>query len=305
MVQMDLSILKLLKTNMKKLSVVLATRNEEQNIARCLESVKDIAHEIIIFDEQSTDKTVSIAKSYGAHVFETAHHDNFHITKQKAIEKAQGEWILLLDADEEVSKELAKEIRYILNASNDELKSLKPKHKKREQLFRRHTQAVIDRDGKLGNQTGEIVAYFIPRVNMFIGKPLIHGGVYPDGIIRLIKKGKAYLPARSVHEQMVIDGEVSWLYEPLNHYDSPTIKRYLERLNRYTDLSAQELREQGAKKDIQTILLYTTYHPLKAFVLRYVRHAGFKDGMRGFLWATFSAWHYPISYFKYFFLPDK
>ena len=103
------------------LSVVLATRDEEQNIARCLESVKTIADEILIFDEHSTDKTVAIVKKYGAHVFDVDHNDNFHITKQKAIDKALGEWILQMDADEVITPKLAKEIQQIVHSNNEEL----------------------------------------------------------------------------------------------------------------------------------------------------------------------------------------
>lgn len=87
----------------KTLSVVLATRNEEENLGRCLESVKSLADEIIVVDEYSTDKTVEIAKKYGAKVFLEPHHDNFHVTKQVALEKATGDWILQLDADEVVT----------------------------------------------------------------------------------------------------------------------------------------------------------------------------------------------------------
>ncbi|KKU80346.1 MAG: Glycosyltransferases involved in cell wall biogenesis [Candidatus Amesbacteria bacterium GW2011_GWA2_47_70] len=82
------------------LSVVLATRNEEANLTRCLEAVKSIANEIIIADEQSTDKTVGIAKKFGAKVISVPHQENFHITKNIAIDAARGDWILQLDADE-------------------------------------------------------------------------------------------------------------------------------------------------------------------------------------------------------------
>ena len=96
---------------MKKLSVVLATRNEEENIGRCLASVKNIADEIVVVDENSTDKTREIAESFGAKVFLEPHHDIFHITKEKALEKATGDFVLQLDADEAVSPELSKQIR--------------------------------------------------------------------------------------------------------------------------------------------------------------------------------------------------
>jgi glycosyltransferase involved in cell wall biosynthesis len=279
---------------MVKLSVVLATRNEEANIGRCLESVKDIADEIIIFDEKSDDDTVKIAKDFGAKVFSVAHVDNFHITKQRAIDKATGEWILQLDADEVVTKDLAQEILKVLGRTTEEIKA-----RKIDSLLLRHQAVVEDRDGKLGKKSGEVVAFFIPRLNMFLGKPLIHGGVYPDGVIRLIKNGKAHLPAKSVHEQMEIDGEVSWLNSPLEHYDSPTISRYVARMNRYTDLHAGELKKANTSKSKIQFLNYTIIKPKLAFLRIYLRHRGYKDGLHGFVWALFSAMHFPIAYYKY------
>lgn len=277
--------------NKLKLSVVLATRNEEENIGRCLEAVKNIADEIIIFDENSTDKTVEIAKRYEAKVFLEPHHDNFHITKQKAIDMATGEWILQLDADEVVTPELAIQIIAIINNKDPKIKENK--------LFRRHQELIEARDGKIGTNTGEITAYFIPRRNMFLGKPLIHAGVYPDGVIRFFKKGNAKWPCVSVHEQMKVNGQVGWLSGDLLHYDSPTLTRYFVRLNRYTDLQAQDLNNSRILKNIWTFLKYTVYLPLFTFLNLFLRHAGFKDGVRGFLWSFFSSLHFPIAYFKY------
>ena len=274
-----------------KLSAVLATRNEEENIARCLESVKSIADEIIVFDEYSTDNTKKIAESFGAKVYLEPHHDIFHITKQKAIDTAKGEWILQLDADEVVIPELAKDIVSVL--------SNQPLVTNNNPLFARHQKLIEERDGQIGTDKGEVVAFFIPRRNMFLGKPLIHAGVYPDGVIRLFKKRKAYLPCKSVHEQMVIDGKVSWLNGDLLHYDSPTLKRYLMRLNRYTDRHADELKEKKVPKDVFAFIQYTIYKPLYTFVMLYLRHKGFLDGVNGFLWSFFSALHFPIAYFKY------
>ncbi len=277
-----------------KLSVVLATRNEEENIARCLKSVKDIADEIIVFDEYSTDNTKKIAESFGAKVYLEPHHDIFHITKQKAIDTAKGEWILQLDADEVVTPELAKELIFVTDGQ-----SIIISDNKKQNLFERHQQLLEQRDGKLGKDTGEIVAYFVPRRNMFLGKPLIHAGVYPDGVIRLFKKGKAYLPCKSVHEQMVIDGKVSWLNGDLLHYDSPSLKRYLMRLNRYTDLHADELKENGVTKSLISFIQYAFIKPSFTFLNLFFRHKGFLDGVNGFLWSFFSALHFPIAYFKY------
>lgn len=282
---------------MKKLSVVLATRNEEENIGRCLESVKDIADEIIVFDEHSSDLTREIAEKYGAKVFEEPHHDIFHITKEKALEKATGEWILQMDADEVVTPKLADEISAVVSGRQSSItnhqSSINP-------LFLRHQNLLEKRDGNIGTGSGgQIVGYFIPRRNMFLGKPLIHAGVYPDGVIRLVKNGYARFPQKSVHEQIELDGAVSWLTSDLLHYDSPTLKKYLTRLNRYTDLKAGELSVERIPKNFFSFFRFTLLLPTYYFLLLYVRHLGFLDGARGFLWSFFSATHYPIAYFKY------
>jgi glycosyltransferase involved in cell wall biosynthesis len=277
----------------KKLSVVLAVRNEEKNIGRCLESVKSIADEIVVVDEYSTDKTVEIAKEHRAKVFLEPHHNIFHITKQRALEKATGEWILQLDADEVVTPELAKEIELVIR--NQEL-VINPERKK---LFERHQKLIEQRDGPIGKKTGEVVGYFIPRRNVFLGKPLIHAGVYPDGVIRLVKKGKAHFPQKSVHEQIQLDGEVAWLSGDILHYDSPTFERYLSRLNRYTDLQKEEFEQKKLSNNIGVLLFYSFIKPKLIFLNLYIRHKGFLDGMRGFVWSLFSSLHFPIAYFKY------
>lgn len=275
---------------MSKLSVVIATRNEEENIKRCLNSVRQLADEIIVVDENSTDKTREIAEKLGAKVYQEPHHDIFHITKQKALDLATGNWILQLDADEVVTPKLAEEIVSTIHGSPFTVHN---------RLFQRHQELVEKRDGFIGKRTGEIVGYFIPRRNMFLGKPLVHAGVYPDGVIRLVKKGKARFPQKSVHEQMELDGRVGWLANDLEHYDSPTLKRYFARLNRYTDLQAQELKEDKIPKNAWFIIQYSLFKPLYIFLNLFIRHSGFKDGVRGFLWSFFSALHFPIAYFKY------
>ncbi|MEK7550229.1 MAG: glycosyltransferase family 2 protein [Patescibacteria group bacterium] len=278
---------------MNNLSVVLATRNEEENVGRCLGSVKGIADEIIVVDEYSTDKTREIAKSLGAKVFLEPHHDIFHITKQRALEKATCDWVLQLDADEVVTQKLAKEIKLVIS---DQSLVIRPEKQK---LFLRHQKLIEKRDGGIGRSTGETIGYFIPRRNMFLGKPLIYAGVYPDGVIRLVKKEKASWPQKSVHEQINLDGEVSWLSSDLLHYDSPTFERYLSRLNRYTDLKKEEFEQEKLSKNVSVLFFYSFAKPTLVFLNLYVRHKGFLDGMRGFIWSLFSALHFPIAYFKY------
>lgn len=170
---------------------------------------------------------------------------------------------------------------------------------KKQELFKRHQELLEKRDGKIGTNSGEAVAYFIPRKNMFLGKPLIHAGVYPDGVIRLVMRGKAKFPQKSVHEQIEIEGQVTWLSGDLEHHDSPTLKRYFDRLNRYTDLHAVELKERKVPRNIFYFIYYSALKSIWVFLSLFLCHRGFLDGFNGFLWSFFSALHYPIAYFKY------
>lgn len=282
-----------------KLSVVLATRNEELNIEACLNSIVQIADEIIVVDEESTDRTREIAKSIGARVFKVKHSPIFHKTKQIAVEKASGEWILQLDADERVSASLGREILKVINLTSEDLLHRTIDDKRKLRLFKKHQRVIEERDGKLGEDSLEIVAFFVPRINYFLGKPLIHAGVYPDGVIRLFKRGYASFPAKSVHEQPVINGKIAWLVNDLEHHDSPTLRRYFVRANRYTSLTASTFKQKDVAKNIFNFVYFTIIKPSIVFVKLFIRHKGFLDGMRGFLWSFFSAVHFPIAYYKY------
>jgi glycosyltransferase involved in cell wall biosynthesis len=282
---------------MTKLSVALATFNEEKNISECLESVKDIADEIVIVDGSSTDKTVEIAKNFDAKVIVTDNPPIFHINKQKAIDMATGDWILQLDADERLTNELKKEIKKVISLSDGELQDYEDNLPNRS-LFLRHQKLLDKRDGRIG-EDGPFVAFFVPRLNYFLGKYLRYGGVYPDGVIRLFRKGKAHLPAKDVHEQMVVKGRVGWLHQPLLHVDSPTFNRYLRRNNRYVGLLAKQLRDEKVGRDPLTMINYLAVKPLSWFLLTQVRHKGILDGYQGVVFSFFSALRFPKAYLKY------
>lgn len=249
-----------------KLSVALALYNEEDNLAACLESIKDLAQEIIIVDGASTDRTVAIAKSYGVKVIHEANRTNFHINKQLAIDACTGDWILQLDADERVSSMLGQEI-----------------------------SSVIAADPKTAPS-----AYYLKRRNYFLGRWMSKGGMYPDPVIRLFQKGQAKLPQKTVHELMVVDGPTKWLTEDLLHIADPTFSRYLKRSNRYTTLQAQTwLSEDRLRTDAWTIFLYTIIKPFLRFLEIYFRHKGFVDAFPGFIFALYSGLHIRSSYIKY------
>lgn len=278
------------------LTVALATYNEENNLSDCLESVKEIASEIVIVDGTSIDKTVEIAKKYGARVEIAKNYPIFHINKQRALDMSSNEWVLQLDADERISHELAQEILNVINFSDEELKNYQD-HLPGKELFIRHQSLLEKRDGSIGTLDGPYVAFFIPRLNYFLGRYLKYGGVYPDGAIRLVKKSHAHFPAKDVHELITVNGRVGWLQNPLLHMDSPTLERYLKRNNRYTDLMAIQLKEKNA--GFLTGLNYLFFQPVKWFVLTYIRHKGFMDGWQGFVFSFYSSLRFLISYVKY------
>lgn len=283
---------------MKKLSVVLATFNEEKNLPACLESIKEIADEIVIVDGSSTDKTVKIAGSFGAKVLVKDNPLIFHINKQKAIEMAKYDWILQLDADERVSKQLADEIVKVINMDEKQIEQYQLSLKNRK-LFLRHQQLLEKRDGPIGDNSKDYVAFFFPRLNYFLGKYLHHGGVYPDGVIRLFKTGQAYLPAKDVHEQMVVLGRVGWLQHELYHFDSPTFQRYLQRNSRYINLIADELKREKVGKNIWQFINFYFIKSSSWFLFTTFRHKGFLDGFQGLVFSFFSALRFPRAYFRY------
>jgi glycosyltransferase involved in cell wall biosynthesis len=245
-----------------KLSVVLATFNEEKFIADCLNSVKDIAEEIIVVDGYSQDKTREIARSFGAIIIKTINRPMFHINKQMAIEKAKGKWVLQLDADEVVDKELADELI------------------------------------KITKSDSKYQAFSIRRKNYFLGKWLKKGGQYPDPVIRFFLNGKAKFPQKSVHEQIEVRGKVRLLEGHLLHYTAPDFSRYMTNFNRYTSLTADELHKRMVNISLFNIIKYLIIKPTVTFLSIFVRHKGFMDGFHGFVFALFSGLHWTIAFMK-------
>jgi len=274
---------------MKKqtLSVVLATFNEEKNITDCLKSIRSLADEIIVVDESSTDKTRELAKKLGAKIYKVKHEPIFHITKNKAIKKATGDWVLQLDADERLTPKMKNEISGLLNGKYFGVDSwLSPL---------KRALLIFPKPKKLSQPAA---AYWLPRKNLFLGKYLKHTGQYPDPVIRLFQNGKAILPAISVHEQMKVNGTVGWLSSDLDHLATPRFERYLERENRYSDLEAKLLYNKKIKITIINTLNYLFYKPTKTFLSLYIRHRGFLDGFPGFVFSLYSGFHHAFSYMK-------
>ena len=160
-------------------------------------------------------------------------------------------------------------------------------------------KSIQKRDGQIGTKGGEVVAFFVSRKTYFINKLLVHGGVYPDGVIRLIKKGKALFPSKTVHEQIEIYGRVEWLYHDLIHNTCPTLAAYFKKADVYTSLTAEKFKKEKLRVGFFTTMIYIIVVPAKTFFNLYFRHLGFLDGLIGFIWAIFSALHWPVAYLKY------
>jgi glycosyltransferase involved in cell wall biosynthesis len=246
------------------LSVVLITLNEADNLPRTLASIR-WAQEIVVLDAGSTDATLEIAIQFGARVFQEAW-KGFGPQKNSAIEHASGDWLLSLDADEEVSADLAAEIQALLAG--------KPPFN----------------------------AYRMPRLNHFLGRALRHGGYWPDAKLRLFRRGTAWFQTRAVHESMESEGPVGMLENPLLHHCYPTLEDYIEHMNRYSSAGAQMLVERGrAPRSLPAFAASTLVNPAATFLYNYFFRLGFLDGREGLLqhinhsayihWKYCKAWH--------------
>ncbi len=257
------------------LSVVIITFNEEANIGRTLLSVQPLVAdgkgEIVVVDSGSTDRTVEIAKSFGAKVFVEGW-KGFAAQKNSAIEKASGDWILSLDADEEVSAAMRE---FLLLA-----------------LYGKQKEEFADFRGGM---------VFL-RSNYFLGRPIRHGGFYPDPKLRLFRRGCARFETRLVHEDLRLGAGVE--YRPTLHYEMggpleilhhsyPTLSDYIEHMNRYSSLGAEMVVAKGR---VRFSFINIVLRPMFTFIYNYFLRLGFLDGREGLLLhlyhAVYVSWKY-------------
>lgn len=242
---------------MAKLSVITLAFNEEHNISDCLESVR-WADEIIVVDSGSTDKTVELAGKYTGNVL-TVEWKGYGATKNLAMERATGEWILWLDADERVPEKLSKEIKDIVRADDP-----------------------------------EINGYEVARRAYFLGRWIKHCGWYPGRVTRLFRKAKSRFTESHVHEQIVVDGRIGTLQNDLLHFTDPNLEHYFSKFNRYTSLAAQDLQAQGRRSSLYDLLVRPAFLFFKMYILR----RGFLDGMQGFILCVASSCYVFTKYAK-------
>lgn len=243
-----------------KISIALITLNEEANLARTLESVQPLVRdgqgEIIVVDSGSTDRTLEIARSFGARIFLEAW-KGFAAQKNSAMQKASGDWVLQLDADEALERELADEIRHELG------------------------------------QAGNLVGYSIPRKNFFLGRWIKHGGFYPDPKLRLIRRGAGKFEEYGAHPTIKVEGATGRLKHALVHNAYPTLRGYIEHMNSYSSSGAEIALAKGHRG---FNLLNIVVRPKLTFIYNYIFRLGFLDGREGFLLhmyhAVYVSWKY-------------
>jgi glycosyltransferase involved in cell wall biosynthesis len=258
------------------LSVVIITHNEEANIARTLASVQPLVAdgkgEIIVVDSGSTDGTVEIAKSLGAKVF-VEKWKGYAAQKNSAIEKTSGDWILSLDADEEVEPELAAEID-----NHEAISGANPAERARNwRLTMEQTSAGSRHIDRI---TGSPTGYWIDRKNHFLGRWMEHGGFWPDPKLRLFRRGAGTFESRAVHEDVKLNGPTSSLRGAILHHSYPTLADYINHMNHYSSLGAEMAVAKGQRSFSPFNIIV---RPLATFLYNYFFRLGFLDGREGLL----------------------
>ena len=234
---------------MPTLSVILITRNEEANLADCLASLEGIAQQIVVVDTNSSDRTLDIAKSYGAVIAQPQDWPGFGPQKNRALDLATGEWVLSLDADERLTPALKSEIVTAI-----------------------HDSAHVD-------------CFAIPRLSWYCGRFIRHSGWNPDYVDRLFKRGSARFSDDLVHERLLHSGQVAKLENPMLHYSFMNYSQVLQKIDRYSTASA----EQAFAKGKTSTPLKAVLHGVWSFFRTYFLQAGFLDGPQGFTLAMSNA----------------
>jgi glycosyltransferase involved in cell wall biosynthesis len=230
-----------------RLSVTVIAHNEEARLRACLESAA-WADEIVVVDAESTDRTVAVAREFTDRVT-VRPWPGFVAQKNHAIECASGEWVLSLDADEQVTPELRSRIARILA------------------------------------EDGPADGYAIPRRNVFWGRWVRHGGLYPDFQLRLFRRRAGRFTGDGVHESVQVSGRVERLAEPLLHHSYRGIEDFVARSNRYSSLAARDWIERGRRVRLAHLIL----RPLGRFLSMYIIRLGVLDGWRGLVLALLYA----------------
>lgn len=230
------------------LSIAIVAKDEEANLRRILPTIQPWADEILLVDSGSSDQTISLAASFGARIL---HHSwpGYGAQVNNALRACTCDWVFSLDADEAFTPELGAEIHALLA-----------------------TDAAYE-------------AYWVPRRNYFMGRPMLHGGFYPDRKLRLFRNGKAWAREDTEpHATPKYSGPTGALQCDLLHYAYPTLALYLDHMNHYSSASLPLVLARGkTSRNPAAFVWNTLVNPVATFVYNYLLRGGFLDGREGFL----------------------
>ncbi len=236
------------------ISAVVITKNEEEKIPVCLESLSWCS-EIIVIDDASEDKTRQLARKLGATVYERSLGADFSAQRNFGLAKAHNDWVLFVDVDEQVTRELASEIKLVLK--------------------------------------GDMDGYLIKRSDIFMGKRMTGGEWGANWLLRLGKKSKGKW-VRRVHEKWEINGKVGKLASPLLHSPTPSLRKFITKLNYYSTFHAKSNLEEGKRVSLVKII----FIPPAKFIDNFVLRGGYGDGIYGFVYAILMSFHSFLAWSK-------
>ncbi len=231
----------------------MLTLNEEEHIRDCLDSLA-WADRRVVLDSFSTDRTVELARAAGAEVIQHPF-ENYARQRNVALERVEAEWVFFVDADERATPELADEVRRVVAADGPE------------------------------------VVWWVPRHNYIFGRLTLGAGWYPDYQARLLRRGQVRWE-RPVHEIPVFEGPEGYLESPLIHYNYADLRDFIARQQKYSEIDAALLREQGVRPRF-----YTPYtQALRHFWWRFVTLRGVRDGLHGLWLSLLMAYYEGVKY---------
>ncbi len=240
------------------LSVVVSAYNEAHTIGRCLSSVQ-FADELVVVDNESLDDTAKVARTFTKNVYRQKNLLMLNTNKNVGFSKATSDWILNLDADEVVPPELSKEILEVIQSN--------PKEN----------------------------GFWIARKNFSFGKWIKHGLWWPDKQLRLFRRNKGSFPCVHIHEYIEVDGEVSTLNTPYDHYNYESIHQYLTKIDRASTSEALSLKQSN-----YVLSWYDAFRfPVSDFLKIYFAQHGYRDGLHGLVLALFQAFYSFAVFAKY------
>ena len=247
------------------ISVVILTKNEEGNIGECIRGLT-FCEEVIVIDDNSRDKTIEIARGLGAKVFQRNLNGNFSAQRNFGMEKATGKWVLFIDADERISRQLKDEIGQEVSVLNN-----------------------------------PYLGYFVKRDDYIFGKKLNYGETASVRLLRLARKSAGNLWARNVHEVWDVRGRTKTLKNSLRHYPHQTLREFIKDINFQSDLHAEANYKEGKSSNLARIVFW----PRGKFFYNYFLRLGFLDGTEGFVFALIMSFHSFLSWSKLWIIQRK